>query len=223
MTSPLKRKKTLPMFRQDLRLFKGPPEADGSPTYTLYDPVRAQYFKVSWTESLVIKLLKPGMTMEDLIKEIEHNSTLKVAAEELSVMFQDAMVNNLLAVPRTSEMVAKEAASKKTHWFMWFVYHYLFMRIPLFHPDKFLSHTLRYVVPLVSKPALIIYSILIALGFFQLIFRFSEYIHTFTYFFSVEGFLLYAVSISAVKIIHEFTHAYTAKYYRLHVPSMEPP
>ena len=220
MPQPLKQKKILPLFRQDLKLFEGPSEADGSPTFTLYDPVRAQYFKVSWTESLVIKLLKPGMTMDDLIKAIERNSTLKVTPEELSVMFQDAMVNNLLSIARPSEVVSQEHARRRTGWFLWLVYHYLFIRVPLFHPDKFLTRTLPYVKPFFSKTAFYIYGSLILLGLLQLLSRLPEYLHTFTYFFSVEGFFFYAISISFVKIIHEFSHAYVAKYKRIHVPSM---
>ena len=43
---------------------------------------------------------------------------------------------------------------------------------------------------------------------------------TFTYFFNLEGAFIYAIAIIIVKIIHEFAHAYTAKYYKLYVPTM---
>lgn len=84
---PPEKPQPLPQFRQDLRIFPGPSEPDGSPTYNLFDPVRGQYFKVTWTESLVFQLLRPGMTVEDLIKAIENHSTLRVDKEELDRFF----------------------------------------------------------------------------------------------------------------------------------------
>ncbi len=210
----------LPLFRADLSFFTGPLEPDGSPTYSLYDPVRAQYFKINWAESLVFKLLTPGMTMRELIKAIESHSTLKVTADDLEMMFQDAAVNGLLAGSPTSEQMSTAAEKQKVGIIKWLLYHYLYIRIPLIKPDAFLARTLPYVKPLFSKPAFVIYAILILSGLFNLINRFDEFLHTFTYFFSAEGLLIYGIGISVVKIIHEFSHAYTAKYYNIRVPTM---
>lgn len=216
----LKLEKPLPLFRGDLKFFAGPPEPDGSPTYTLYDPVRAQFFKINWAESLVFKLLTPGMTMPQLIKAIELHSTLKVTAEELENMFQDASASGLLSSSPTSEQLSMAAEKQKIGIFKWLLYHYLYIRIPLVKPDAFLTRTLPYVKPLFSKPAFVIYAVLILIGLFHLINRFDEFLHTFTYFFNAKGILIYALGISAVKIIHEFSHAYTAKYYNIRVPTM---
>lgn len=212
--------KPLPMFRQDLRLYPGPANPDGSPTYNLYDPVRAQFFKINWMESLVFKLLKPGMTLTQLIDALQKHSTLKVTEADLIPFFQDAAVNNLLAVSRTSTVVEEEAMRHKIGWFKWLIYHYLYVRIPLVNPDRFLARTLKYVTPLFSKFAFVCYVLLILTGLVLLIGRFNEYLHTFPYFFNMQGAIIYALGITFVKIIHEFSHAYTAKYYGIHVPAM---
>lgn len=213
-------KKPLPNFRQDLILYPGAFDPDGSPTYNLYDPVRATYFKIHWKESLALKLHRPGMTLEELAGAIEANSTLKVDPKELIVFFEDASRNYLLDVKKTSDALYDEAQKRKSGWFMWLIMHYLYIRIPLFNPDKFLKRTLHYVLPLLSKQALILYAVLIVISFFQLMSRFDEFLHTFPYFFSISGAFFYAITITFVKIIHEFSHAYVAKYYKIYVPTI---
>lgn len=212
--------KPLAMFREDLRFYPGPREPDGSPTYSLFDPIKGQYYRITWTEHQIFLWLRPGITLSELIKEIEAHSTLKVTKEEIAKFFTDALNYNLLKVPHTSESIKKTADKQKQGILMWLLYHYLYIRIPILNPDPFLRRTLHYVRPLVSSTAFYIYTIIILSGFFQLITRFDEFIHTFSYFFTVPGFIAYAVGISCVKIIHEFAHAYTARYYRLFVPTM---
>ena len=36
----------LPRLRDDLKLFDGPADRDGAPTWTVYDPVRNRYFRI---------------------------------------------------------------------------------------------------------------------------------------------------------------------------------
>ena len=50
--------------------------------------------------------------------------------------------------------------------------------------------------------------------------RFDQFFHTFTYFFNIQGLFTYGIAISLVKVVHEFSHAYVAKRYGLHVPTM---
>ena len=38
----------LPPLREDIQLLPGAPTRDGMPTWTLFDPVRNQYFQIGW-------------------------------------------------------------------------------------------------------------------------------------------------------------------------------
>lgn len=212
--------KILPTLRQDIQMMEGPPEPDGSPTYNLYDPVRASYFKISWAEAIIFENLKSNMKMGDLLKTIKKKSTLQVNPEGLNAFFQDAERLGLLSLGHESEEYIKEAEARKQGWFMWLIMHYLYIQIPLFHPDNFLTHTLKYVRPLFSKVALGCYVVLLATGLLLLISRFGEYINTFTYFFTFGGFVAYATAISLVKVIHEFAHAYVSKSVGIRVRQM---
>lgn len=210
----------LPLFRKDLVVYPGPSDPDGTPTYSLQDPVRGQFFKVTWAHALIIRVHKPGMSIEELAEAVNTRSPLRVTVDEIKDIFAEAAHLNLLTIPKRSEDVQEMLEKSKMSWVWWAVMNYLYIRYPLLNPDKFLTDTLKYVTPLISKPALIFYAILTFTGLFILFFNFERYIHTFTYFFNLEGVVAYSLAISLVHLLHEFGHAYTAKYFKVHVPTM---
>jgi len=220
ITDIISDEKPLPRFRKDLELFRGPDEEDGSPTYNLFDPIRAKYYKINWAESLVFQHMRTGMTLNDLYNELLEKTALRVEKEEIKGFYVDAIRHQLLALNLPSESMAKESELLSVGMFKWLLFHYLYIRIPLINPDNFLKYSLPFVSPLFSRPAIIFYLIACTLGVSLLISRFEEYLHTFTYFFNLEGAITYAVGIIIVKLIHEFSHAYTAKNMGIHVPTM---
>lgn len=215
-----KKPEYLPLFRKDLVMHKGPDDADGSPSYALYDPVKAQYFKVGWAEYLIYESLRPHMTPKELIEIVESKAPLHITVDEIKEFFEEAMKQGLLIKRYSSEEIIKQAESKKISWFTWILHHYLYIRIPLFDPDEFLTNTIDYVRPLFSQTAMLIYFLLSMTGLVLILGRLEEFLHTFTYFFNFQGFVAYAVAITLIKVLHEFGHAYTAKYYGVHVPTI---
>lgn len=210
----------LPLLRRDIKIYKGPDDTDGTPTFNCLDPVSARYFKISWKEMLILSHLKPGMTLTALTEELNQHTTLKVQSDEVISFFDEANQNHLLSTFKSSEIFVKEADKRKASPVMWALQNYLYFRIPLLNPDAFLRNTLNYVRPLVSTPAILTYIILILTGLVLLIGRFDEFLTTFPYFFNLHGLITYGLVISLVKVVHEFSHAYVAKFYRLHVPTM---
>lgn len=216
MTEPL----IPPAFRKDLKLYPGPKESDGSPTYNLYDPVRARYFKFSWEESLIYKLARPGMSFDEIAVEVKNYAPVEITADDVQHFFHQAAYLGLLNIPRGSEQVYSQYEKGKGSFFWWLIMHYLYLRIPLIHPDAFLERTLPKVMWLWSRTAIIIYTAVTLLGLALVTRQFSEYLHTFTYFFTFQGLIAYGLAIFVVKFIHEFSHAYTAKYYGVNVSTM---
>ena len=210
----------LPLFRKDLKIYRGPDDSDGSPTYSLLEPLKGQFYKLSWKESFIFRHLKPNMTAEDLKKEIESHSTLRISVEDIDKFFLQAQMLDLLRVPKSSEYLFAVKERSEQSWWTWILHHYLYLRIPLLNPDRFLSRTLPYVEFLGSKLALFIYILITLFGLGLVIGRLDEFFHTFFYFFNLEGVIIYALAITATKLIHEFSHAYVAKHYTLHVRSM---
>lgn len=212
--------KPLPNFRKDIKILRGPDEADGTPTYSLYEPIKGKYYRLTWNEAAVFEVMRPGMTLKLLAAALQKRMAIKVSPNDLQSFFWDAQQNNLLETRRESKDVMKEYDSNKMNPFLWLFFHYLYVRIPLFHPDKFLQDTLKYVTPFASKTAFFIYASISLSGLIMLFFRFDEFINTFTYFFNWEGMFVYLAVIFLTKILHELGHAYTAKYYGVHIPVM---
>lgn len=210
----------LPSFRRDLKIYSGPEAYDGSPTYTIFDPVCEEYFKASWLLVTIIKTAREGMTPKQLVAVLSAKTTVKITEEEILRLYQQAKDQNLLAMPRASEEIASQADKEKVGWFRQLIFNYLFFRIPLFNPDPFLSRTYPRLESLFSSKAMGIYSLIILWGLSVLAVHGEQFISTFTYFFNLQGFISYVAAISCMKIIHEFSHAYTAKKYGLRVPSM---
>lgn len=85
----------LPPFRKDLRMFQGPDELDGSPSFCVYDPLKSQYFKISWGESQVLMNYEDGMSVQDLCDKLNAQTTLKVTSKEIRAYIEDAARHNL--------------------------------------------------------------------------------------------------------------------------------
>lgn len=212
--------KPLPLFRTDLEVFQGPDEPDGSSTYNIFDPIQNKYFKISWAEAVLLLSIKPGMTLYDLVSHVNKTTTLQVSAQEVGAFINDAINKNLTLAGKSSDELLSQKEKGKVSPLRWLIYHYLYFRIPLFNPDEFLKKSLPSVKPLLSKLALKIYAAIVLLGFFLLLMRFDDFIHTFTYFFDFTGFTAYILGITCVKIFHELGHAYTAKNYGVRVSAI---
>ncbi len=210
----------IPSLRQDLQLFPGPREADGAPTYQLYDSATGNYFKFSWAEAQIIKRLKPGITYAKLQELVTNETTLEVSELELHEFFRHTASLGLIELKTSGAQIQEDSKRKRIGIIKNVLLHYLFFRIPLWNPDDFLEATLHRVKPLVSRGAMILYFVSIVLGLVCVGVWWEEFISTFTYFFSWTGLLAYGVAIMATKIIHEMAHAYTAKSYGLRVPTM---
>ena len=70
---------------------------------------------------------------------------------------------NFLSTGSDLEHVQKISAAqeaRRTNWFMWLVHNYLFIKIPLIRPDRFLDSLLNITRPLASNVARVtIYSL----------------------------------------------------------------
>lgn len=210
----------LPVFRRDLELYRAPDEPDGSPAYSLFDPVTAMFFRITWGEATLMKTLRPGITMPELIEEIEKKTTIRVTAEEVSFFFEQAKRSKLLSVPLPASEIMQEAEKAKVNPLKWLLFHYLYFRIPLFNPDHILEASLPYARMMISPIALAIYFITTTAGFVLLLGRFDEFLHTFPYFFNMKGVIFYSSAIILTKILHELGHGYVAKHFGVRVPMM---
>ena len=212
----------LPLLRPDLEIYLGPNEPDGSPTFTVHDPVAGTYDKVRWEEATVLRHLWEPRTLKDLVRRINRSTTLDVDETDVLELCEDARLKGLTCssgVAPARVLLAQHDA-QKTSPLKWLLTHYLFVLIPLIRPDAFLTRTVGLVRLLGSRIALLTYAAFSILGLVMLMGQVDTYLSTFPYFFNRRGLLFYVAAIVALKTVHEFSHAYVAKSNGVRVPTM---
>jgi putative peptide zinc metalloprotease protein len=211
----------LPSLRADLQLSAAAPALDGSPRWTLADPVRGRYFKLG---AAAMRLLRHWS-----LGDPEH--VLRAANREPGLPLDGAALEQLLEFLRGHDLICaldpsqrasyslKAAAQRQSLWQI-LLHQYLFFRIPLWRPDAFLNRAwpwlerfgpraLRYGLPAT-----------LGLGVFLVSRDWQRFIATFPHLFSLGGALAFAVALFFAKLCHEFGHAFMAKRAGCRVQSM---
>ena len=88
---------SLPPIREDLRLYPGPTQRDGSPSWRILDPVRNSFFEIGWLEFELLARWRMQRDPEALLAQVAAETTLEPSAEELEDLLQFLAVNQLLA------------------------------------------------------------------------------------------------------------------------------
>ena len=212
----------LPVLRPDLEFFSGPEDLNGSPTWTIHDPLTGVYRKLGWAEAAILRRLRTAKTLGYLLVELAATSSLRIAPQEVLALCQQAEAEQLTVTSSVGDVDRLQAIhdAARPHPVKWLLMHYHYIRVPLLHPDGFLTRSLPYVRWLASRAAFCIYSMAFLLGLFRALPRTATYLSSFPLFFNPRGLVYYFLAIITIKAIHEFTHAYVAKYYGVRVPTM---
>lgn len=88
----------------------------------------------------------------------------------------------------------------------------LSIRVPLVDPDRFLSRTQRWIDPLFGRTGLIVWGLLLALGFLLAVIKLPLLGASLNdRLMSVENLVLMALLYPLIKLVHELGHAYAVK------------
>lgn len=214
----------LPPLREDLVLHAGPSGRDGAPTWVIEDPARDRFFQIGRFEAEVLRRWGLG-TARAIAESISRETLMHAEPKDVlrgAEFFLKMGLAGGAADPKTTERLKREVQAKgKTPFWKFLLHHYLFFRIPLVNPDKFLEKTLPLVEGIFfTRTFLIATLIALAAGLYLVSRQWDAFTHTFLHFFSLEGAALAGITLLATKVIHELGHAYTAKRFGCHVTSM---
>ncbi len=211
----------LPSLRADLQLTSAAPAFDGSPRWTLADPIRGRYFKLG---AQAIRLLRHWSLGDSA-------QVLQAANLEPGMPLGDNEVQELLIFLRSHDLIAatdpdqrasyvyKAKASRQGLWQM-LLHQYLFFRIPLWRPDAFLNRAWPWMKRF--GPGILRYGLpaTLMLGVFLVARDWQRFIGTFPHLFSLGGALAFGTALFFAKLCHEFGHAFMAKRAGCRVQSM---
>ncbi len=211
----------LPVLRNDLQLVEGPVALDGSPSWLIVDPLRNKYFSIGWTAFQLLSRWSVGKASL-LIERIKKETTLDIPDSEIQSLLSFLYANSLTLDPASgsSNDYYEQYLASKPNFLIWLVHNYLFIKLPLVKPTKFLRKTLVYVEPLFSNTTASLIGLIGLVGLYIVGRQWDTFTSTFLYFFNLQGLIFYFISLVFIKILHELAHAYTATRYGCQVPTM---
>jgi putative peptide zinc metalloprotease protein len=212
---------SLPNLRADLQLTPASPALDGSPRWTLADPVRGRYFKLGVAAMRLLRHWSLG-DPEQVLRAANREPGLPLDGAELEQLLGFLRSHDLITAldPQQRASYSLKAAAQRQSLWQILLHQYLFFRIPLWRPDAFLNRAwpwlerfgpraLRYGLPAT-----------LGLGVFLVSRDWQRFIATFPHLFSLGGALAFGVALFFAKLCHEFGHAFMAKRAGCRVQSM---
>ncbi|WP_319410391.1 HlyD family efflux transporter periplasmic adaptor subunit [uncultured Cohaesibacter sp.] len=211
----------LPTMREDLVLYPRSRDKRGAPCWSLHDPVRNQFFYITWPAFEILLRWRMGYASK-IAQDIENCTSLECDEEMVVEVAQFLQSNQLVesATDAYTDHLLTSARKRRVGWLNWLLHHYLFFRIPLVHPNGFLEATIKYVRWIGSRWFSLLSGVVFFLALILTVRQWSTFSRTFVDNMSLSGFLSFAACLVFAKIFHEFGHAYTAKSYGCKVPTM---
>jgi putative peptide zinc metalloprotease protein len=208
-------------LRQEIGLFPGPPALDGSPSWTLHDPSAHRFYRIGWPEFEILSRWD-GASAAAIAGRIRAETTLVVEDEDVEEFGRFLMSYDLLHVnsPQATAGLLGKAERRRENIGRWLLHNYLFMRIPLLRPDGLLTAAYPLVAFVYTRAFAAAVVLVGFLGLYLAARQWDAFLATFVDMFSVRGFVWFAVTLAAMKIVHELGHAFTAKRFGCRVPSM---
>lgn len=209
----------LPAMRQDLAILDGGAAADGSATFLIFDALRNRYFRIGEQTVEILggwRAMAPSMLAAKLSKSLNRH----VCETELTKTARFLIANCLVETRgegRWRALYGQYAASRQKLWKK-IIHNYLFFRVPLVRPQRFLDMAWPLVSPFFTRKAAIAFAILAALSLYLVSRQWETFVTTFLGFLTLDGLLIYGASLVVIKTLHELGHAFMARKYVVDVP-----
>jgi putative peptide zinc metalloprotease protein len=211
----------LPSLRADLQLSAAAPALDGSPCWTLADPVRGRYFKLGAAAMRLLRHWSLG-DPEQVLRAANREPGLPLDGAALEQLLEFLRGHDLISALDPSQRASyslKAAAQRQSLWQI-LLHQYLFFRIPLWRPDAFLNRAWPWLERFGPRALRYGLPVTLGLGVFLVSRDWQRFIATFPHLFSLGGALAFAVALFFAKLCHEFGHAFMAKRAGCRVQSM---
>lgn len=211
----------LPTMREELTLHPATPSADGSPVWTLADPSRSKFFRINWLMFEILSRWHEG-DPQRVLERIRQETTLAIENDDLEQTARFLSTNHLLRLhhPEHSRSLANMVRAGQGQWLTWLLHHYLFFRVPLVQPDRFLAHSLPWVAVFFGRGFFWLMGVTGLLALFLLLRQWDPFQAALLDHLRQIGLVGIGLALPVVKSLHELGHAYTAKRHGCRVPTM---
>jgi putative peptide zinc metalloprotease protein len=208
-------------LREDVDLHPAARLADGSPSWVLQDRARNRFFRVGWVEFEILRRWGQRLPLA-VMEGVNRETAARITLEDIDALRDFLADNYLLRLTGAEGRAGWQAAlaAGRSHWAMWLLKNYLYLRLHLVRPDRFLRAALPLVRPLMTRAALV-WAVLFALfGAVLVLHQWDAFIASAPQFMTPDGLALYGGALIFAKVMHELGHGFVAAKHGLRVPSM---
>jgi len=210
-------------LREDLHLHEAAPDREGAPTWSIQDPVTNRFFQIGWLEyeCLLRWSGASGGSAAAIAQDIARHTPLD-ADEEQVLEFARFLERHQLLRPSPEgirKLVAQANQPGWQHW-RWWLHHYLFIRIPLVRPQRWLAALLPYVRPLVSPLGLGLILSASLLGIVLVARQWDVFANGVMDILTPAGIAGFLLALVISKTFHELGHALVSTHYGVRVAHM---
>lgn len=211
---------TQPTFRKDL-IVSEHEDFEEKRTVVLKDPISEKFFWLSVFEYQFLKRFDGAHELEEILESVRLEGHYCSIEEARLILGQAAQLGLMLGTKFGTALFQRDLKeryekAKKARLLssIYFVY------IPLLNPDAFLERTL-WLFKLFANRRTGWATALLAPGAVYFVLAALPDMHReYTFFFNWENLIYLWTTIALTKLLHELSHAYTAKSFGLHVPQM---
>lgn len=211
----------LPPLREDLHLREAAPNADGSPAWVIQDPVNNAFYRVGWLEFELLSRWHLN-TPAALLAAARAESLLDPSDDELLALLTFLRDHQLLALrdSRYTDQLIERYRRGRLSRARWLLHHYLFFRIPLWHPDQFLQRLMPWTHWIYHRATAVTLLALSVLGAVLAARQWDVFAASFVETLSPGGLTGYLIALAVAKSLHELGHGLTATRYGVRVAHM---
>lgn len=211
----------LPELRKGVTIEFSDYDRDGKPQWLIHDAGRNKFFIIGWMEYEILKRWPLGDSRK-ITEDVNNQTTLDIEEHDIENLLR-FLAHNFLIKQSATEIYQRakdQKLFKKDNLLYWLISYYLFFKIPLFHPDKFLTRTKIIGEILFNRITFYLMLIITAIALYQLSTQWEKFTHTFPSIFTWYGLFLYFIAYMICKLLHELGHAYMCKQYGVPVPTL---
>lgn len=211
----------LPALRADLQVSAAAKALDGSPQWTLADPLRGRYFKLGVAAMRLLRHWALGNAQE-VLQAANKEPGVPLADDDLEELLRFLRGHDLISAGDAEQRASYGAKAQHGKHGLWqtLLHQYLFFRIPLWRPDAFLNRTWPWLERFGPNLLRLGMPLVLLLGGLLVARDWERFIATFPHLFSLGGAAAFALALTFAKLCHEFGHAYMAKRAGCRVQSM---
>ncbi|CAG4888952.1 HlyD family efflux transporter periplasmic adaptor subunit [Paraburkholderia saeva] len=208
-----------PALREDLRLGESASGKDGEPSWMIQDTVINRFYRIGWLEFEC--LIRWDKSPAQICQEITEQTALRPDISQVLDLRRFLERHDLLK-PTPESLARLQQRDRSDGWltWRWWLHHYLFFRIPLLRPQRFLTRLTRRLKWLFTPATPIVVVLLSVLGIVLVLQQWDTFSSAVVESFSTEGLISFAIALVVAKTLHELAHALVATRLGLRVAHM---